>query len=625
MRASITRAAQDRSLCCAAWALACSIGLWGCPDPELRVLASGLTLRVLPACAPQRVERVVVEPLGDFAAAPGELVSSELRDAPVRLRQLPTAAQWFRLEVDADGFRGAALGRASETGEQHDALILPLGRTCPVLQDALPDAAQRARALVRGSDLLIAGGTRGDSTNATQEAFLLHVADPKLTSLPEEQRLAVARAGAAAVSRAGEVWLLGGVSNLGPGSAALDSYERYDAAAGGFTGAIGRMRTGRYAHAALALADGSVLVAGGRASIGGEPLTSIEHIAADGATSTLWKGDEAELPFAASTLSLHLRDDGRVIAFGQDADKRAHFALLEPRLRRLLPLVTPGQSDTQRMAAGVALPGGRFAVFELECQADTLEADDACPTSGRVHLSFEGETGFQTLTDWLGSFEGLRRPRALALADGRILLSGTRGDEPALRILNLGNREVASRSLDIVVDGIFMREDGSVLLVGPDGARVLREDALSAFDNPGGTLTADDSDVLCLDAYGRFAREGLGLRANVAGARFDLATLRYQAVRITLHVEGKAQLLLRPEVGDARLIDLGGASVGPAFCQLTVSPGEPVELERRAESVRLRAGSKQRSCRLEGITGAIGIGLVAETGTLVRELRVERL
>lgn len=590
------------------------------------MLSSGLTLRVLPGCAPQRVERVVVEPLGDFAGATGELVSAALRDEPVRLKQLPPAAQWFRLEIDADGFRGAALGRASDMGEQHEALILPLGRSCAVLDETLPVAPERARALLRGTDLLIAGGAR-DRANATQEAWLLRVAEPGLTPLDDSQKLAVARTGAVAVNMGGEVWVLGGVSNLGQGSAALDSYERFDVAAGGFTGAIGRMRTGRYGHAALALPDGSVLVAGGRASVGGEPLTSIESIAADGKTSSVWKGNDAELPFSAAQLTLQLRDDGRVIAFGEDVDGGAHFALLDPRLRQLLPLAAPGQSETQRMAAGVALPGGRFAVLELECAAPECERDAAAlVTTGRMQLLFEGEAGFQTLTDWLGSFEGLSRPRALALSDGRILLAGVRNGEPAMRILNPGNRDVASRSLDIVVDDIFMREDGSVLLLGADGARVLREDALSAFDNPGGTLTADDSEVLCLDAYGRFAREGLGLRASVAGARFDLAKLRYQAVRITLQVEGKAQLLLRPELGDARLIDLGGEKFGPAFCQLSVTPGQPLELERRAERVTLRAGAKQRSCQLEGIAGSIAIGLSAvESQTLVRELRVERL
>ena len=163
-------------------------------------------------------------------------------------------------------------------------------------------------------------------------------------------------------------------------------------------------------------------------------------------------------------------------------------------------------------------------------------------------------------------------------------------------------------------------------MVGADGARVLREDALSPYDNPGGTLIADDSEVLCLDAYGRFTREGLGLRAAVNGARFDLAPLRYQDVRITLSVEGPAQLLLRPASGDPRLVDLGGDAFGPAFCQLDTEPGASLELTREDERITLRVEGESRSCQLAGIRGEIALGLRAvQVGTLVRELRVERL
>jgi hypothetical protein len=600
--------------------LACAGALGACKEPTWRTLWSGLSLRVLPDCAPERAERVLIEPLGHFPASPEDLVSVPLADAPVRLEDLPVDTLGYRLALETGDFDGLSLARAGSAGERFDALLLPEARACTVRAEALPALEGSAQALIAGADLLIAGGT--EAGQGVQRAWVLRVADPGLAALEEDRDLAVERAGAAAVSLEAETWLLGGATNASVGNAALDSFERFDVASGSFTGALGRMRARRYRPAALRLPDGSVLVAGGAASVGGEQLTSIETIAPDGKGSTLWSDDQ-QLP-VLEEVALSLRDDGRVVALGADAASVTHVALLDPQSRATLELTT---LDTPELdyGAGVALPGARFAVFELRRGAAQL---DESPTTGRLQLLLDGGDRFLTLSDWLGSFAGLYHVRAMALANGRVLLTGLRrsNDAPEARVLNLGNREVATRPLDLRVDALFMRDDGSVLMVGADGARVLREDALSRFDNPGGTLIADDSQVLCLDAYGRFTREGLGLRAAVNGARFDLAPLRYQDVRITLSVEGPAQLWLRPPNGDARLIDLGGEVFGPAFCQLAARPGESLELTREEERITLRAGGESRSCQLAGIRGEIALGLSAvQEGTLVRELRAERL
>ncbi|HEX6241640.1 MAG TPA: hypothetical protein VFZ61_12120, partial [Polyangiales bacterium] len=89
---------------------------------------------------------------------------------------------------------------------------------------------------------------------------------------------------------------------------------------------------------------------------------------------------------------------------------------------------------------------------------------------------------------------------------------------------------------------------------------------------------------------------------------------------------GPAQLLLRPESGDPRLIDVGEDKFGPAFCQLDMEPGAKVALTRTGDRIVLSAGGKTRSCQLQGISGVIGIGLsAAQKDTRVRDLRIERL
>jgi hypothetical protein len=206
------------------------------------------------------------------------------------------------------------------------------------------------------------------------------------------------------------------------------------------------------------------------------------------------------------------------------------------------------------------------------------------------------------------------------------LLTGSRQGAPLARLLDVGTREVAVRELDLSVEQLFARADGSVLLIGPDGARVLREDGRTPYDNPGGTLLADDSGALCLDAYGRFARAGLTLEARVVGARFDIAGLRYRDVRIELTVEGAARLLLRRADGGERVIEVGTERVGPAYCELTVEAGAALSIERREQQIALRAGKSARSCVLDGLSGPIALALSAlEVGVVVRDLRVLRL
>jgi hypothetical protein len=273
-----------------------------------------------------------------------------------------------------------------------------------------------------------------------------------------------------------------------------------------------------------------------------------------------------------------------------------------------------------------ALPGGRIALLELDTESGK--------TTGNAFIMLADDAGFLKIADpresgelsWLASFSGIDHGRVLGLADGRILLTGLRQAVPVARLLDPARRDVATRALDIAVDQLFLRADGSALMVGEQGVRISREDARSAFDNPGGNLLADDSGALCLDAFGRFSREGLGLRATVYGARFDLVPLRYRAVRIELRVEGAAELVFARADGAQRSIFVGTESVGPAYCKLSMTPGQPLEIERREEHVTLRAEKRGHACLLDGMTGPVAVFVRAlAPGTLISDLRATRL
>jgi hypothetical protein len=596
--------------------------LSGCRGNSVEALSSALTLRTLPDCAPDSVARLVVEPLGDFAQQEQAAVAHELEQDHFSLTGLPAETEWFRLHIETSdpSYRAFALAPVGPPAESLDALLLPLTRTCSVRDEAFSNYESSARALVAGDDLLLAGGFDRDQA-ATRVAQLLRVATRELAT--DARGLDVPRAEATALALADETWVLGGSSERRTGALASDTFDRFDAATRSFAG-LGRMRVPRVSPAALALLDGSALIAGGLRAFEGEPLASIESITADGTDVTLWSSD---LPFAAQRLALLGRDNGRVVAIAL-SDTESLLANLDPDTQtvRIMdrPELSPGAIIPPELAT--ALPGGRVGMVELDALSEK--------TTGSAYIMFAEDDSFLKIADpretdeltWLASFAGVEHSRVLGLPDGRILLTGVRQDVPLVRLLDPARRDVATRSLDIVVDDLFLRADGSVLMIGEQGARILREDAQSPFDNPGGNLLADDSGALCLDAYGRFAREGLGLRATVFGARLDLVPLRYRDVRIELSVEGAAELVLTRADGAERSIQVGTESVGPAYCKLAVTPGQPLAIERHEERITLSFDEQTHSCQLDGMTGPIAIAVVARAvGTLVSDLRTTRL
>jgi hypothetical protein len=597
------------------------LGGAGCRGSTVEPLTSGLTLRTLPDCAPEQVTRLVVEPLGDFALQEQAALAGDLSQEPVLFNGLPPESQWYRLRVETPDptLQAFALGRVGSATDSLDALVLPLTRTCSVRDEEFAGFEGSALALAGDEDLLLAGGlNRGGG--ATRDVRLLHVATRELTN--DARGLDVLRTDATGLTLAKETWVLGGASEDREGALAWDTFDRFQAETRMFIG-LGRMREPRVLPAALALLDGSVLVAGGLRAPAGEPLTSIESIAADGTDAEAW---DSELPFGASELGLFGLDDGSVVAVASMAGESA-LARIDVGSRGVATLKGPSFSANASAppALVAALPGERLALVE----ADATSGE----TTGSVFIMFEDNT-FLKIADpratseprWLASIAGISRGRVLALQDGRLLLTGLRQGRPIARLLDPARRDVSSRALDIAVDRLFLRPDGSALMVGEEGVRILREDAQSAYDNPGGNLLADDSGALCLDAFGRFVREGLGLRATVRGARFDLVPLRYRDVRIELAVEGDAELVLTRADGSQRSIAVGTDSVGPAYCKLSVTAGAPIEIERREERVTLRSDDLSHSCQLDGMSGPIAIGLRAlAVDARVSELRVTRL
>ncbi|MFT3926258.1 MAG: hypothetical protein QM778_27175 [Myxococcales bacterium] len=432
--------------------------------------------------------------------------------------------------------------------------------------------------------------------------------------------LFVPRAGGYAVSPTGitnETWIIGGAPSLAPGTLALNSFERIDQGTREVLG-LGRLRVPRVHARALALPDGSVLVAGGESSVGSAgTLTTLERVAAGSVESQL----EASLPWSGSLDAMLLRDDGVVVLAGR-AGVELRLALFDPKSQQVASLSPPSATWDPNLV--VTLPGARIALIETAPDALTGELH----TTGALWLLLPDGSQLH-LDHWFSSFSDLTNVRTATLDDGRILLSGSSSAGAfSARVIDPGRSDVRPRPLAALPAQLLARNDGSIVMLADNAVALLRESARTPYDNPGGTLLADDTadtSVLALDAPQRFRREGVALVSTAALARFDVALLRYDDVRVDVRASGPTELLLRRADGAESSIELGSERVGPALCSLDSDPSQVVRLERQGESLRIRTARAERTCQLAGLTGAISVAVRAlEPDVRIDDLEVTR-
>ena len=579
--------------------------LCACQGSHVERVESGIVAHYLPSCAPARVDRMIVEALGDFGIRDDALVSFDARAGKATLSSLPFESQLFRLHVETPDFSGVAIAPAGEGGATFDALVLPLGAHCLAVGSGLPALSSAAAVVLEGGDVLIAGGTRAGSALAEADAYRLDFARRLVQR--DAMGMLVPRAACAAVQVGSESWIVGGAQSLMDGAPGLGSFERYSSVERTFVG-LGRLAVPRARAGAARLLDGSVLVAGGQGSVGGAALDSLERISADGKTSTPLA---ARLPWPALE-PLVLPSEAGLVWIAANVRGRLALALFDPASELVSDMEAP--LGGLEFAPPVSLPGARLAIVEQR----------AGQTTGVIHIVLP-DLSTVTLDRWLTPFSGLASPRVLALDDGKILLVALRGQEPTARVIDVGRREVRVRELDRPVNQLLLRDDGAVAELGDTAALLVREDERTRFDNPGGTLLASDADAVVLDAHTRWLREPLALVSQVSGARFDLALYRYQAVTVELTVQGPGELILRRSDGVERVIDLSATRVGPALCTLARASEGKVIIERSGEQVQMRAEGKEQTCRLEGFTGPLGLAFRAlDQGVRVSDLVVTR-
>jgi hypothetical protein len=220
--------------------------------------------------------------------------------------------------------------------------------------------------------------------------------------------------------------LIAGGGSASPGSAYLTSAEIYDPSTGSFT-MTGSMTTARVTATATLLPSGKVLIAGGMGAGGIDDILASAELydpATGGFAST---GSMATPRFLASAVLLA---DGRVlIAGGVDPDMPLATAeIYDPVSGRFSP--TGSMAGGMAGAPATLLHDGRVLIVGLAGDPDHVDANGQPASAYETAQIYDPKTG---------TFNRAAKPVSDAssqmlspLADGRVLLAGGLGNDPAV-------------------------------------------------------------------------------------------------------------------------------------------------------------------------------------------------
>ena len=579
--------------------------LIGCGDRVDRQTVS-LELRV-PAAGPCRPPRpptdLVIEALGDFPAS-DERTIDVLRpmETPGVIDRFPPGTHALLVRARGEGWTGfGALPALGEGDLDATVLLLPADLSCPVPDPALTDAGRALVALPDGS-LVLLGGLEGDA--GSRALLLWRSGEPG--AIRVEPGLQVRRDGVAAALADGVVLALGGA--LGVEGPAHDTFEVYDPLEGNVLPGLRTLAEPRRDAAATTLPDGRVLLVGGRAAGGGAPLASAELVDAGSLTSE----PTGDLPTPRATPMLPVLDDGSTLVVGGTGPGGGilrEILAFDPRSETFVDLEVRTPADP---IAAVPLPGGRLVVVADGLPEGLALYRNAPPILGPVPGLVEEPLDL--------ALPPLTERSAAALLDGTLLLAGldADGERRAFQV-DVGTGAVRELPPPRALGRQVTLADGTTAAIDEVGLALRRVSERSPFGNPPATLIAED---LALDAPGRWTSEGAALVAVAGDARADLAGLRFADVVVTLETQGSTELLFQPDGAPAQVVRVDDDQAGPSLC--TVEGTGPVRLERSGQQLLVERGSERRACRLDGLTGRVGLAFRARAGARFERIEARR-
>jgi len=600
--------------------LALMLCVVGC-SPKRVVEREGLVFRTSDAtdCQPgPEVETLRLAALGDFPARDALFADLHRGEAWDAIDSFP--AETVRLT--ARGLAGAEEWGAGSVGVfEGDAelLLLPFGRSCPVADPELIAPPTSAFDRLSDGTVVLAGGRALEAGAGIGMRRLLRVAAGSQRAERVDEAMVEPRQAASATATGTLVLIAGG--SLGDTGPAYDTFEVYDDVQRALVrrGALAQRRRD---HGAVALADGSVLLVGG-VGVAGDPssaLDSAERVdPAHGTTESV-----GSLPSPRASPVVIRLDDGTVlVAAGLHATGAPSTAVLAFDADAFVPALTPSGDALSLppcVTELVPLVGARAVGFGEGCVSSPLLLRRLPPyIPGSVVVASEPLA-------LAGSLPELEGPMGVGLPDGTLLLEGIDGDTARAFLLDLSRGSVREVEASRAALALVSLGDGAVLELGASGSSLRRELLRTTFDNPPATLLGGLMDGVSAGRPGSFRGEGARIVAERDDARVDLPGLSFRDVRVRLDApNGGVDVLLLQEGRAPVRVAILSDSFGPALCEVTRVPGEPVTLVRRGDVLEISAGADSKSCTAVGLAQRIGLALVASRGAALGALEVMRL
>lgn len=577
-----------------------------CGTQEPREATFDLRLPQAMSCRPPApLEELLVEALGDFPASDAETIEVVRVGASGVIDRFPTGTQLVRVRAQSRDWRGEGIGFLDSEGDvSHPLTLLPEGRECALADPALVLEGGATLALSGGGMLLVGGEREG---LGQRRVILL----PPGGSLGErvEPALTVPRVGAGVVQVGDQVLIAGGA--LGAAGPAHDTYERFDVTTGEMVPGVGTLLAPRRDFGLIALDASTVMLVGGRAVGDGPGLATVELLDVErGESRSL-----APLPFARVSPTVLRLDDGSIVAVGGFAETGAAvgdvftYDLEQDQWSSLEDVRFPSLPD----AVALPLPGARVAVV-----ASTRDGR----SSAIVRVIRTSPSADYFDLDLSGAMPPLMDVRAVPLRDGRIRMTGVIGSTPRAFTVDVGRGLVEETSTSSTTRALVDLADGTVVAFSLAGASKRRQAGPTAFDHPPATLLPED---FAVDAPERWRAEGAAMRALTTDARVDLPTLRFAAFEVDLTTTGDVELLLVRDVGAPVRVRLQDEVAGPALCDVVREAGTPLRIVRTRDELFIETGADSRRCRIDDLTGRVGVAFRAAVGATVGPVRITRL
>lgn len=609
----------------------------GSDDPIFVTTTLHLRLPSDESCRPPgAVDRVEVRALGDFAASDEHVEFLTTPSAAASMDRFPDTTRLVTIQavILGEAWRAGGARPIQAALGDRDVLLLPFGRSCALGDPELTAPEGAAIAALPDGGLLVAGGVIDDGAGArVTTRRVVRLAPGAQISEIVGAGLANRRQGASATASGSLVVIAGGApGDTGP---ADDTFEIFDAstralrAGGALCPPDVAACTGRRDHGAGVLPDGRVLLVGGVAEAGAEPLASAVLIDPEQARVDVEVGG---MPAGRSSPQVVVLDDGTTLivgGIGRGGGAPPDVLWFDPAAQEIVDLAfrvyVPG-------AVAVPLPGARLALVG----GDVSGEPPAFRVLQRVPPFLPGPPSLVAWDVPLGAaFEHLDAVRAAALPDGRMLVSGRdAGGAARAFVIDPADGSARETAAAAAPAALVALADGAIAELSPAGAALRRDVLVTPFDNPPATLLAGDVLGAALDAAAHVRiDEGrlVSVRADGLGARIDLPALRFAALSAELDARledgtspGDAELLLVPDGAPPIAVRVGPADARVGLCDVPHEAGSPLRVERDGDVVRIDAGAGSRACRVPELPARVGLAVVAQNGTAIHALRVTR-